>query len=72
MAVKIDSRNGRLAYRLCLDGEQWREATELRDTPRNREKLERRCRPHGRGTVRLSPVVSRWEPRRTLSTSSSC
>ena len=24
MAVKIDSRNGRLAYRLCLDGEQWR------------------------------------------------
>lgn len=43
MGVKIEARQGRLAYRLSMDGDQWREATALRDTPRNRERLQRKC-----------------------------
>jgi integrase len=41
--VKVEARNGRLAYRISMGGEQWREATALRDTAKNREKLERKC-----------------------------
>ena len=43
MAVKVETRNGRLGYRLYMDGWESREPTKLRATNRNREKLERKA-----------------------------